>query len=146
MTVSERLWAVLLGFSLTLSPVGSEEEEPDFSLEVSSPVVSGWPIRIVVTPARERIERPIAVQVILDGIAHSRYEVGPGPTEIHLESVPLSSGRHRLEVRSGTLQASREFEVWSRRKLWGLLVTPLLLFGASLVAFRLLRRIRSPGN
>ncbi len=134
------LVAVLLTVSGT--PLAGGEDGP-FQLEVSSPVVSGLPVVLRVTPRGLASEQPLAVEVIVNGEAIGRYEVGPGVSEIRLETLSLTPGEHRIQIKSGTLQAAVVFEVWPRWKVWLLLGIPLVLLAGSFAAFRALRRLRS---
>lgn len=132
---------VLLGFEALSRPLAGETGE-DFHLEVRSPVLVGSPLHLTVRPQGVAEDRSLSLLVILDGETVGRFATPGGPTRLRLDLPALSAGVHRLEVKSGTLRGTIEFEVWPRWKLWALLASPLLLFLLAIVLFRLSRKTR----
>ena len=135
---ASRLGVVLL--ALLAWPAGAESETSALRLAVQTPVFAGAELAVELRQAGALAGRPLAVQLVVDGVSVGRFETTGETTILRARPERLSAGRHVIGVKSGSLRAEQSVRVWPA---WmpGAAVGALLLFG--LGGFAAVRRRRS---
>lgn len=85
--------------------------EPALEIDVRTPVFAGSDLVIEVRQKGSLAGHPLAVQLVVDGIAVQRFETNGGVTELRTPA-PAAPGRHEILVKSGSWRAATTVRIW----------------------------------
>lgn len=136
---SRRVAALVLALAAALARAASAREG-GLAVEVRTPVFAGGELTVELRQNGGLAGRPLAVQLVVDGVSVGRFETTGDLTLLRARPAGLAAGRHRIAVKTGTVRAEREIRVWPAPLPMAVLGALLLVGGGAGAA--LLRRRR----